>query len=189
MPNLKTPDGAPVAVDEDAVNAKFDRAMNDDVPDTDAPPKRAPKPPADEDKPRTRRTRQPKAEKARTTKQAPPVKDSYAEELTTVVSTAWLVSASIPVTQPYAAVLHANSDALVAALDQAAKSNDTIRRYVASGAQASWQLSLAGVVANMGLQAWSIWKDPNARAQAAETTRNQLQAFVEQQSQPAPAAA
>jgi hypothetical protein len=188
MPSLKTEGGKPVAVDEDAVNAAFDAAMNaDDSEVKDAPPKREEKP-AGEAAPKPRRTRTPKAEKSRTTsKPAAPVKDSYAEELTTIVSTAWLVSASVPVTQPYALVLHSNSDALVAALDQAAKSNDTIRRYVAGGAQASWQLSLAGVVANMGMQAWSLYKNPEARALAAEATRGHLQEFV-QQAQTAPAA-
>lgn len=66
MPTLETPGGKPVdvtPVDPDAVNAAFRSAMDDDGPDEQAPPKRAPRQPdGGGAKPRTS-----KSEKSRTT--------------------------------------------------------------------------------------------------------------------------
>lgn len=69
MPSLETPGGKTVPIDVDAVNKAFDQTMNDDPPEKDAPPKRPADPPAEERPKRTRqrRTREPKAEKSRTT--------------------------------------------------------------------------------------------------------------------------
>ncbi len=69
MPTIETLEGKVVdvtPVDPDAVNQKFDRVMADDGPDTQAPPRRGPKPPADPDAPKPRRGRPPKSEQART---------------------------------------------------------------------------------------------------------------------------
>jgi len=76
MPELKSLDGKPVLappIDEGAVNAAFSASINDDGPDDKAPPKRVTKTVSvtSEPKPRAARTRQPKAEKARTTAAAP----------------------------------------------------------------------------------------------------------------------
>jgi hypothetical protein len=68
VPVLETPDGKPVGVtpvDADAINARFDSAMNDDGPDTQAPPKRQPGDGGGE--PRPRRQRQAREDKSRTT--------------------------------------------------------------------------------------------------------------------------
>jgi hypothetical protein len=71
MPELTTVDGKPVdvaPVDPDAVNATFAAAMNDDGPDTQAPPKRQPRGESQgSSAPKPKRTRAPKAEQARTT--------------------------------------------------------------------------------------------------------------------------
>jgi hypothetical protein len=77
MPTLETTDGQPVEVapaDPDAVNAQFAAAMADDGPDTQAPPRRTPKPLAEE-APKPKRGRPPKEEKARTTAAAGTVLD------------------------------------------------------------------------------------------------------------------
>ena len=74
MPTLETTDGKPVDVtpiDAAEVNAEFARAMADDGPDTQAPPKRTPKPaPAEGEAPKPRRGRPPKAEQPRVTAKA-----------------------------------------------------------------------------------------------------------------------
>ena len=73
MPSLETPDGKPVdvtPVDTDAVNRRFDLAMNDDGLDEQVPPKRTPKPAADPEAPKPKRGRPPKAEQARTVARA-----------------------------------------------------------------------------------------------------------------------
>lgn len=76
MPTLETPEGKPVdVVDPDAVNAQFAASMADDGPDEQAPPRRQPKPKAEVEVAKPRRTRPPKDEKARTTAKAGTVLD------------------------------------------------------------------------------------------------------------------
>jgi hypothetical protein len=77
-PTLETADGKPVdvtPVDPDEVNRRFAAAMNDDVADEQAPPRREPAP-VEAEKPKARRGRPPKEEKSRTADKAaetPPV--------------------------------------------------------------------------------------------------------------------
>lgn len=177
MPSLETADGKPVDVtaEADAINAKFDAAMNDDGPAEQAPPKRQPKPKAEADTPAPRRGRPPKDEKARTT--AAPVKDDYTQDAQGLVGAVWTVAASIPVSQPYALVVESNADALVSALAEGAKHSGTIRAFVNSG-QSSWILGLASVGLSMGMQTWQLMKDPELREQAAATTREHLKAAM-----------
>jgi len=195
MPVLETPDGKPVAVtpvDAEAVNAQFDRAMNDDGPDTQAPPKRQPRgdsPPDGAAKPR--RGRPPKEEKARATgKPAAPVKDDYTADAQQAVGKVWAVMACLPPTQAYALVVEGNSDALAAALAEGAKHNETVRRFVAQGGN-SWMLQLAGVGLTMGMQTYQLMRDPQLRREAAATTREHLKAAMAAQGikVPEPAAA
>ena len=72
MPTLETPDGKPVDVtppDPEAVNREFSRAMADDGPDTQAPPKRRPRE-APAEAPKRKPGRPPRSEQARTTSAA-----------------------------------------------------------------------------------------------------------------------
>lgn len=172
MPTLETISGKPVELDPDAVNAKFQAAMNDDGPSEQAPPKREPKP-AEEDAPKPRRGRPAKEDKSRTSKAAAPVKDDYTEDATHFVGSVWTVAASIPVSQPYALVVESNSDALVGALAEGAKHNATIRAFVNSG-ESSWILGLASVGLSMGMQTLQLLKDPALRVEAAAVTRAHL---------------
>lgn len=179
MPELETPEGKRVdtaPLDHAAINAKFGAAMNDTGPDEQAPPPRQPRaaaPPAEA--PAKRRGRPPKEERARTIAQAPAavIKDDYTEDAANLVGSVWTVAATIPYTQPYALVIDGNSDALTASLAEGAKHNATIRGWVAAG-QSSWMLGLASVGLTMGMQAYSIARDPEMRAQAAEATRDSL---------------
>jgi hypothetical protein len=180
MPTLETTDGTPVDVtptDTEAVNAKFRAAMDSDGPAEQAPPKRRrAAAPEDGDAPKPRRTRQPKAEQARTA-EATPVKDDYTKDAQSFVGNVWAVSAAIPITQPYALVVEANSDGLASALAEGAKHNSTIRAFVHSG-ESSWILSLAGVGLTMATQTLQLMKDPELRAQSAATTREHLKDFM-----------
>lgn len=179
MPTLETSDGKPVDVASAAedINVKFRAAMDDPGVQEQAPPKRQPAPAADApDAPRTRRPRQTKEDKARTT--APvPVKDDYTQDAQSFVGAVWTVTASLPPTQPYALVVEANSDALVSALAEGAKHNSTIRAFVNSG-QSSWILGLASVGLSMSMQTLQLLKDPELREQAAATTREHLKAAM-----------
>ena len=78
MPTLETADGKPVdvtPVDPDEVNRAFAAAMAGDGPDEQAPPKRAPRPPADDAAPKRKTARPSKAEQARTAARAATVLD------------------------------------------------------------------------------------------------------------------
>lgn len=176
MAELTTPAGKPVEVARADINADFDRAMSGDVvPDEVAPPKRQAPTAQPDDAPKPKRGRPPKAEKARTTDKAAAVvtKDDYTEDAQNLVGAVWTVAASIPVTQPYALVVHTNADALSGALAEGAKHNATIRAFVSSG-QSSWMLGLASVGLSMGMQAFAIAKDPQLREKAAAKTRADL---------------
>ena len=181
MPALETPDGKPVDVtppDAEAVNAAFSRAMNDDVADEQAPPKRQPKSASGlTDSEPKRRGRPPKAEQARTAKPEPALKDDYTEDAQSSVVSLWAVTASIPFTQPYALVIEGNADALVPALAEGAKHNATIRKFISSGGN-TWAIQLASVGVTMGMQAVQLMKDPELRKEAAETTREHLKAAM-----------
>lgn len=175
MPTLETADGRPVDVTLEDAKAKFSAAMNDDGPDDEqAPPRRQPKPAAEAEQPKPRRGRPPKAEQSRTTeKTTAPVKDDYTEDAGKFVGGIWVVTASIPFTQPYAVVVESNADPLVKSLAEGAKHNSTIRAWVTSG-ESSWILGLASVTVTMGMQAFSIMRDPVLRAECAEATRKSL---------------
>lgn len=122
---LALPDGTPVDLPAHVQEGQraFDRAMAaDSTAEIPAPPKR---PENDGDKPKPRRGRPPKSERARTStaasapsgaKSSPAVKDDYSADARNLVGAVWTVTASIPQTQPYAAVIYGNSDALAAAL-------------------------------------------------------------------------
>lgn len=178
MPTLETPAGKPLDVtpaDAGQVNAEFRAAMDDYLPDEQAPPKRAARPPAEQAKPRARTQR---AEKSRTAdKAASAVKDDYAKDAQDFVGMTWTVAASIPYTQPYALVIESNSDALAGALAEGAKHNATIRSFIASG-ESSWMLALAGVSLNMGMQMWQIARDPALKEQARAVTVEHLKAAI-----------
>lgn len=150
--------------------------------DIPAPPDRKDEPEKPAPK---RRGRPPKAQaapeaKAKPAKAAKPPKDDYTPEIQAVVSSAWFVAASIPQTQAYALVLSNSSDALVAALNEGAKKNDTIRRFVDGGGESMWAVQLAAVAAQMGLQAYQLSKSPEMRKAAAEATKSQLSEMIAQ---------
>jgi hypothetical protein len=175
VPTLETTDGKPVdvtPVDSEKINSDFGRAMNDDGPDTQAPPVRRRRAPAAEDEPAPkRRGRPPKEEKARTADTA--VKDDYTEDAQNFVGAVWTVTASIPATQAYALVVENSSDGLAKSLAEGAKHNATIRAFVSSG-ESSWMLGLASIGLGMGMQAYQLMKDPALREAAAATTREHL---------------
>lgn len=179
---LLLPDGKPVPAAPPASAADVDRqfaeamaAPPDEVP---APPKREIIPePEEKPKPR-RRGRPPKSERTRVTKTPEPPSDKdYTEDVTGIVTGAWLTLASIGKTQPYAAVIANHQDGLVTALSAGAKNNATIRGYIekmSSGGGGLWAVQLALVAAQMAMEASQIAKNPELKAQAAEMTKQQL---------------
>jgi len=186
---LRTPEGEAVqgaVVDVDAGAGDFARlqaAAADDASGAAtiaAPPDRAERAP--EERTPARRGRPPKAQREKapkkTTSKAAPVKDDYTEEITKAVSTTWMVAASIGPAQPYALVLHNSADALVSALNEGAKQNETIRRFVTTSGEASWQIQLAAVAMQMGMQAYQMMGDKELREKAAEATKKQLAELV-----------
>lgn len=181
MAELQTLDGDAVEVDRTDVNAKFDAAMNDDVPAEQTPPKRQPRAAADPapEADRPRRGRPPKAEKARTTSSAAePIKDDYTADASALLGAIWTVAASIPPTQPYAFVIDSTSGAWTSALAEGAKHNATVRGWLKSG-ESSWMLGMAAAGVATGMGVLTIMKDPEMREKARAATKQQLkQAMV-----------
>lgn len=183
MEGLATPDGKPVEIgpagDADREFAKAMAAPSDVL----EPPDREPR------KPRGR-PRKPETAKAPVKPpespskgKAAPVKDDYTAEAQTVVSSAWTVMAMLPVAQPFAYAVSANSEALIAGLAQGAKHNETIRQIVAGPAENAWAITLAAAVANIGMTAYSIGRDPELSAKAREATVMQLKKLAGSQAE------
>lgn len=166
MPDLKTPDGKPVAVppiDEDAVNRKFDAAMNDDTPDEQAPPKRAPKASA-EPKARTPRTRTSKADKARTTaapaEATPEITAKRAENATETVQILGGVlgmlgsTTNSPAFKADGYLFQHLGPKLGEAAAEVAKHDTTVARWLdkPGGGKVAAYMGLFGVVTSLGAQ-------------------------------------
>jgi hypothetical protein len=178
---LQTTEGTPLEVQ--AAEAAFAQTMAAAPPTGDLP---APPPDHGKDVPKDRpkRGRPPRASRE-AAKGAPksvsaPAKADYTPEAQALVGTVWTVAAALPPTQAYAYVINQNADALAAALAEGAKQSDSLRKWVAGGGNAGWQLQLAAVGINMGMGAMQMMRDPELRAQAAEATRVQLRAMLPQ---------
>jgi hypothetical protein len=132
-----------------------------------------------------RRGRPPKSDRARVEAPKPaseelPQKD-YTEALDGALTGVWLATAGLPFTTPYAAVLNANKAGLVGALNAGANQNAKVRANVerfTGGGAGLWQLQLAVVGAQMGMQTMQLMKDKELREQAAAATRKQLHEWL-----------
>lgn len=187
MPELVTPDGTPVAADDAKraeINQDFSRAMAAEDPSgTPAPPVRQDKP----GPPPRRRGRPSKDEKARAdSKPAGEQKSDkdYTEPIAGLTTLAWAACASVPYTQPYAAVIDANQSQLVAALNGAAQNNARAREVVeklAAGGGGVWMIQLAAVGTNMAMQTLELLKSPDLRKEAAAATQHKFRSFLKTQ--------
>jgi hypothetical protein len=172
---LTTADGKPV--DLAAAQTQFAKAMAAPPPDPDipAPPKReVPQLPADDGQDHQGDKPKPKPKPKPRVKTAAPVKADYTAEAQEFVGNAWLLAAVIPYTSPYAIVISGSRDALVPALAEGAKHSETIRQWVAGTSEHAWKAHLALAAAQMSMQAWQIYRDPELRKQASEQTRREL---------------
>jgi hypothetical protein len=182
---LQTPGGAPV--DLDGAAQDFARAMAAPVTDVPAPPKMTDEQKADIEAKKAepkRRGRPPKAERARIEAKATPevlTPKDYSEALDGALTGVWVATAGLPFTTPYAAVIAANKAGLVGALNAGANQNAKVRMYVekyTGGGGGLWQMQLAVVGAQMGMQTLQLMKDKELRDQAAASTRAQLQQWL-----------
>lgn len=190
MPELATPDGAVVdaaeTADRDQINAEFSRAMAPGDPEepVKAPPDRPEQQGAEP--PRRKRGRPPKSEAARTAA-APPaqaVDKDYTDALVALTTMGWSAVAAIPYTTPYAAVIDANQENLVRALNHGAQNNAAIRAKIealTAGGGGIWVIELAGVTVNMTMQAMQILRDPQVRAEARAATETKFREFLKAQ--------
>jgi len=164
-------------------------------PEIPAPPRRDPTPPAGSDDPgytpKPRRGRPPKS--ARTTKDTTPAsKDGkkeelkpkdFTEDLKAIGDGLWLGLSSIPVTAPYAALVHMHQDGLVSAINSGAQVNPGVRNAVeklTSGTGSSWALHLGILGVNVAMQGYQLMKDPELRRQITEANAAQVQAYMQQ---------
>lgn len=194
MPELKTPDGAtvetspqlPLAKSPDEVNREFSRAMASEDPSATQPPPQRPVKEPGEQKKRPGRPR--KEDKARADDKSPAVSqkvdDDFTEACTGITTLGWFALAATPFTSPYAAVVDANQEQLVAALNGAAQNNararDAIQRMT-NGGGGLWAVQLSVVTANMSMQALQLLRDPELRREAAEHTQAKFKKFLHAQ--------
>jgi hypothetical protein len=166
-----------------------------DQPEIPAPPRRDPAPPVGSEDPgytpKPRRGRPPKS--ARTTKDTTSApKDGKKEELKPKDFTSdlaaigdglWLGLSSIPVTAPYAALVHMHQDGLVQAINSGAQVNPGVRNAVeklTSGTGSAWALQLGIIGVNVAMQGYQLMKDPELRRQVTEANAAQMQAYMQQ---------
>jgi hypothetical protein len=198
---LSLPDGTAAAPVVNAENgeADFHRMMAgaadgsspDEAPA--APPKREPK--TDVEQPKPRRGRPPKSDRARTRdakptdakakggKAADLKPQDFTADLTAIGDGLWLGLSSIPVTAPYAALVHANQAGIVAAVNQGAQVNPGVRNAVekmTSGTGSAWALQLGILGVNIAMQGYSLMKDPELRRQITEANSQQVQQYMAQ---------
>jgi hypothetical protein len=170
------------AVDLQAAEQEFNRAMA--APPSDAPglPERPVKDPNEAKQDAKRgRGRPPKGVRATDAKTTTPAKADYTEDVAGLVTGLWVATASIPYTTAYAAIISANKDGLTAAVAAGAKQNTTMRAYVekfSGSGGGMWAVQLAVVGTNMAMQGMQLMKDPELRKQCAEQTRAEMKAFL-----------
>jgi len=190
MPTLLTPDGAPVDVtsaDQQAeINREFSRAMASDEPGgVQSPPRRDDKPPEQPKRPRGR-PRRGGDDKPRVTDKpvgapAAKVDADFTEACAGLSTLGWATLAALPWTTAYAAVVEANQEQLVAALNAGCQQNPRIRAAVeqwSSGAGGVYVLQLAAVGTNMAVQTMQLLKDPELRRQATAHTQGRFRDFL-----------
>jgi len=190
MPTLSTVDGAPVEVitaeQRAEIDREFSRAMATDEPGgVQSPPRRDDKP---ADQPRRGRGRprknpddKPRVTDKPVTAPAAAATADYTEACAGLSTLGWATLAAIPWTTPYAAVVEANQEQLVTALNAGCQQNPQIREAVerwSSGAGGVYMLQLAAVGTNMAVQTVQLLKDPALRAQATEHTRGKFRDFL-----------
>src|SRR5487761_208178 len=201
MPELVTPDGQAVPVtpqnglsapqkSAEDINREFSRAMASDDPGAiQAPPARPQVPEGEQPKRgRGRPRKNPLPEEKARTEPKPAAGEKTDKDFTgqcTAVTTAgWILTASVPFTSPYAAVIDANQPALIAALNAGCQNSSRMRVNVerlASGGGGVWAVQLAVVGANMSMQALQIMRDPDLRRQANEATQETFREFLQSQ--------
>ena len=177
---LQTADGK--ALDLAAAEQSFNQAMAAPAEDIPAPQKMSPEAKEAAKAPR-KRSKPTSATKARAASPASQKSDKdFTEDLTGLTSMGWLLTASLPPTQPIAAIIKVNQPQLVASLNTAAQNNASIRSRI-EGMSGNGNVALAGlavVTANMAIQTIQVMRDPDLRGRLAEQTRKDLLAYVEE---------
>jgi hypothetical protein len=107
----------------------------------------------------------------------------FRSDLTAIGDGLWLGLSSIPVTAPYAALVHMHQAGLVDAINQGAQVNPSVRNAVEKmtpGTGSAWALQLGIIGVNIGMQAWSLAKDPELRRQVMDANSQQVQNYMQQ---------
>jgi len=198
---LASADGAEVEVTpaelpqdvQDANRAFMEAQLSDPAEDERRrPPRRTPRvAEAEETEARTekpKRGRPSKADQARTTSKAPADKKplaprDFTADLDALGNGLWLGLSQLPATAPYAALLHMQQPAIVAAVNAGAQVNPSVRNFcdkLTSGTGNAWALQLGVVAVNVGLQGMQLARNPELRAQLAQANSVAVAQFIEQ---------
>lgn len=198
--SLATPEGdtvevTPVEMPDDvkAANDAFHRAQANDplTDDTRRPPKRQAAETAAPPKRGRGRPRKDDPEASRTTDKKPvdqkkPLEPhDFTAELEVTADMLWMGASAIPVVgpvvAPYALVFHANTPALVQAVNEGAQVNHGVRNFcekMTSGTGNAWVLGLAVVGVNIGMQCYAAFKDKDYAASLAEANTAEVSKYM-----------
>jgi len=112
----------------------------------------------------------------------------YSEDIGGALTMAWMGLASIPVTRAHAAIVRAQTPAMIPAWNVAAQQNPKIRYYVEKlSGEGSWAWVIPVTVVTVPLVTgmWQVTRDRELRAQLAAQTERDFAAFIVEQARAA----
>jgi hypothetical protein len=112
----------------------------------------------------------------------------YADDIGAALTMTWMGLATLPVTRAHAAVLRAQTPALVPVWNTAAQQNKTVRRYVEklSGEGSwGWVIPVTLVTTQLGVSMLQVTRDQALRAQLAAQTEHDFGQFLAEQARAA----
>jgi len=105
----------------------------------------------------------------------------YSEDIGGALTMVWMGLASVPFTRAHAAIVRAQTPAMVPPWNVAAQQNPTIRKYVEKlSGEGSWAWVIPVTVVTTPLVAgmWQVTRDKNLRGQLAAQTEKDFAEFI-----------
>ncbi|HXC83863.1 MAG TPA: hypothetical protein VNV62_18600 [Trebonia sp.] len=108
----------------------------------------------------------------------------YSEDIGATLTMVWMGLASVPFTRAHAAIVRAQTPAMVPAWNTAAQQNATIRKYVQKlSGEGSWAWVIPVTITTTPLAAgmWQVTRDASLRAALAKQTEKDFAEFIAEQ--------
>lgn len=112
----------------------------------------------------------------------------YSEDIGGALTMVWMGLASVPWTRGHAAIVRAQTPAMVPAWNTAAQQNATVRRYIEKlSGEGSWAWVIPVTIVTLPLAAgmWQVTRDRDLRAGLAAQTEKDFAAFIAEQARAA----